>query len=232
MSPKVAAVWGGTALWLAVSAASAHIEVMSGPGFANKSQEVTFSVGHGCSGADTKLVRIEIPAAVTSVRVEASNLGPATVETNDAGLVTAVVWQKPVEQVLPADTQFYKLAIRIKVPDQAFTTLFFPAHQTCRAADGTETVVDWVGTMPSDMEGGPEPAPALHIVPPRVPGWNKFTAPVAIDDLATFFGDAVIVWKGNAAYSVNPNTTQQIANTPGVSALAGVAANDEIWVKY
>jgi hypothetical protein len=89
--------------------------------------------------------------------------------------------------------------------------------------------------LPTDpvVDGGAdEPASELRIVPARQPGWNKYVVPVAITDLARYFGDARIVWKGTAAYSPSTTTTELIAATPGVTALSTLAANDEIWVKY
>lgn len=80
--------------------ARAHVSVVSGPGFANTTQEIVFGVGHGCAGADTTRVRVEIPAGVLS-------------------------------------------------PDQPFKTIFFVANQTCRAADGTMSKVDWK-MLPTD----------------------------------------------------------------------------------
>jgi len=38
--------------------ASAHVSVSRGPAFASKSQKITFSVGHGCDGADTIGLRV------------------------------------------------------------------------------------------------------------------------------------------------------------------------------
>jgi uncharacterized protein YcnI len=219
---------------LASSPAHAHITVASGPGFANTTQEITFGVGHGCAGADTYKVRIEIPSTVTSVRPERSDFGKVSVEKDDTGAVTAAVWQKDDADALDADIAYYKLVIRLKVPNQPFTTIFFKAHQTCRAADGALSVTDWV-MLPSDpvVDGGTdEPAPTLNIVPARLPGWNKLTVPAAVPDLSVFFPDALIVWKGTAAYSANPATMDLITATSGVTTLSSLAANDEIWVKY
>jgi hypothetical protein len=58
------------------------------------------------------------------------------------------------------------------------------------------------------------------------------TRALTIEEIATYFGDAQIVWRGNAAYSPNANTMSQIAATMGVTALGSVAANDELWVRY
>jgi len=213
---------------LVSSTATAHVSIASGPAFANTSQEIAFGVGHGCDEADTYRVQVEIPASVTSVRPETSDFGQVDVETDASGAVVSVTWTK--SDVLDSDTQYYKLLLRLKAPDQPFSTVYLPAHQTCRAKDGTETVVDWVGIDNSDSSV--EPAPALRILPARFPGWNKFTAVTAVDDLKGFFSDAEIVWVGSKAYSVNPATSEQIAATSGVSSLTAIAEGEQIWVKY
>lgn len=206
------------------SAAWAHI-APTGPAFAGTSQVITFQVGHGCSGADTLKVVLDIPAEVTTVRAVNSNLGAASVQKDaGSGLVTSVTWQKDVTQVLAGDDNFYSVAVRIKVPNTPFSTLHFVAHQTCRAADGTETTVNWDGTE--------QEAPDLLVLPARQAGWNKYTVPAAVSDLSTFFSDAAIVWKGTAAWSPNANTVSQISSTRGVTALSALAANDEVWVRY
>lgn len=82
------------------------------------------------------------------------------------------------------------------------------------------------------MPGDPEAAPVIAIVPPRKPGWNKFTVPVAVPNLAVFFSDAQIVWRGTEAYSPNASVTELTGATAGVSALSSLNAGDQIWVKY
>ena len=211
----------------------AHVTISSGVGFANTNQEVTFSVGHGCAGADTSSVRVEIPAGVTSARPARGDLGAVSVESDATGAVTAIVWQKADADLFPTDIAYYKLLVRLKVPNQPFTTLLFPTHQTCKAADGTVSVEDWVAApdAPGVAAGTAQPAPQLVIVPPHQPGWNSFTVPVAADPVV-FFPDALIVWQGTSAYSVNPSTTGLIAATAGVTALTALAANDQLWVRY
>lgn len=210
--------------------AQAHVDVSSGPAAANATSEVAFSVGHGCSGADTYRIVVDIPAGVTSVRPMRSDFGTPVVTKDMAGTITSVSWQKPAAEALDADTSFYKLILRLKTPNQPFTTVYFGVHQTCRAKDGTMTTVDWVG-----LPGGSttaEPAAALKVVPARTPGWNKYVVPDAMTDLSVYFKDAQIVWKGAAAYSANPNTAALITSTQGVTALTSLGAGDEVWVKY
>ena len=210
--------------------AHAHVAVATGPATANKTQDVTFSLGHGCEGGlDTLSLEIEIPAGVTGVRPLASSFGRATVEADAAGNATSVTWQKADEDVLDADTSYYTFTLHLRTPDKPFTRLFFLAHQTCRAANGSLVTVDWVA-LPGQQG---EPAPALVVLPARMPGWNKYTIGEHITDPSVYFQDAQIVWRGTAAYSANPNTAAQITATPGVSAITdGIHPGDEIWVKY
>jgi uncharacterized protein YcnI len=214
--------------------AEAHISIASGPGFANTTQEIVFAVGHGCAGADTYKVRIQIPAGVTSVRPVRSDFGKVSVEKDAAGMITAVAWQKADAEALDADIAYYKLVVRLKLPDVPWKPIYFPAEQTCRAAGGALSVVNWAA-LPNatPVDGGEdEPAPALQVLPARKPGWNRYVVTQATTDLSTFFSDALIVWKGTAAYSANPATVELIKGTYGVTALSSLAADDEIWVKY
>lgn len=230
MNKTVITLLAAAQLFLLPAVASAHISVSSGPGFANATQEVVFNVGHGCAGADTYSVRMELPAGVTSVRPGRSDFGKVSVEKDATGEVKAIVWQKPDSDVLDGDISYYKLAVRLKLPNQPFTTLYFPTRQTCKASDGTLSTTDWVGTP--QTSGSAEPAPSLAVVPARKAGWNKFTVPSALTDLGVYFGDAQIVWKGSAAYSPNPATVELAQGTDGVTVLTALQANDEVWVKY
>ncbi|MGQ0505799.1 MAG: DUF1775 domain-containing protein [Myxococcaceae bacterium] len=218
---------------LASAAAFAHVAIKSGPGFAGESQEIAFDVGHGCQMLDTYSIRAEIPAGMTSVRPMTSNFGKTVVEKNAAGDVVAVTWQKSDADLTETDSQFYKLVVRVRVPNKPFTVVYMPVHQVCKGTDGGTLTSEWTA-MGSASDGGEteEPAPALLILPSRVKGWNKYMVPQEITDLKLFFGDAQIIWKGNAGYSANPNTAALITTTEGVSTLTSLQANDEVWVKY
>lgn len=213
------------------SPAWAHVSIPA-PAYAKQSAVVTFNVGHGCEGADTTKIEVSIPKEVTTIRAVPSYWGDATFVKNDADIVTSVVWSK--DKARAADDQYYSFAIRITVPDAPFTTLYFPTKQTCKAADGSEKVTDWK-QLPEDVKDSASeegsPAPALKILPVRAPGWNKFTVAKDVSDL-TVFNDAQIVWKGDAAYSGNPTTVEQIKSEEGVTELTELKEGDEIWVKY
>lgn len=214
---------------LCAADASAHIAVSSGAAAANKTQDVTFTVAHGCTGADTYKLKLDIPAGVTAVRPMRSDFGKVAVDKDVAQNVTAVTWQKADADALDADISYYKLTVQLKVPDKPFTQIFFPVHQTCRAADGTKSVVDWIA-LPGQAG---EPAAALTLVPARLPGWNRYVNMEHLSDLSVYFSDAQIVWKGTAAWSPNPSTQSLIKTTPGVGELTGgIHPDDEIWVRY
>ena len=226
------------ALLVAIPAiAEAHVSISSGPAAANKSQFITFAVGHGCEDAnakhlDTVKVRVVLPAGVTSVRALRSDFGkPALVKSGE--VVTAVEWTKPAADLLDGDDSYYELKIRARVPDMPFTKLKFDVIQTCEdSVTHDQVVVPW--DQPEGSTTG-DPAPHLTVVPAHTPGWNKITVSRALaqDELPTYFGDAQIVWRGTEAYSSSSATAMMIASTQGVTPLAdGLAANDEIWVRY
>lgn len=213
----------------------AHISLKgsnAGPAFAGASDVFVFGVGHGCeadgAALDTTSVTVEIPAGVTSVRPELSGFDEATIEKDAAGAIVSVTWTK--DKALAEDIAYYGLKLRFKPPDAPFTQLKFPAHQTCRSANGeTEVTTDWVG---DEGETDVEPAPTVIVLPARAPGWNKYTVENDITELALFFADAQIVWQGTAAYSASASTAELIDGTEGVTALTKIRAKKEFWVKY
>lgn len=214
------------------STVAAHVSISSGPVQATKNHIVTFSVGHGCEVGtahhDTYRIKVSIPAGVTGVRALRSDFGlPTVIKTGD--VVTSVSWQKPLAELLPDDTGYYEIKIRFKAPDAALSKLQFNVEQVCRSVAGVETTVQW-----NEPAGGENEAPQLVVTPAHLPGWNKVTARVAVaaDDMAAYFGDAQIVWRGTAAFSINEQTTVMIGSTAGVTALTEVAAGDQLWVRY
>jgi uncharacterized protein YcnI len=219
------------------SIAFAHVELASGPGFANKSNIITFAVGHGCTDAnskklDTVKIEVTIPAGVTSIRGIRSDFGPPTYTKNGTA-VTKITWTKPTSEILESDDTYYTISLRAKLPDMPFTKLQWNVTLTCQEQGNPANTIVVPWDQPEGSTTG-EPAPIQNLVPIRTTGWNKFTMTKALtqDEVALYLGDALIVWKGNAAYSGNANTAAQIEKTAGVVKLDGVAANDEIWVKY
>jgi len=222
----------GSAVLLLSSTALAHVSV-SGPGIADSTQVLTFGVGHGCEGADTVAIEISIPEEVTITRglVGPVGFGQPVITKNDADIVTKVTWTKADAE--EGDDRYYQFGIRIKVPNVPWKTILFPTKQTCRTSDGEEIVADWALSPEEAAEGGEHAleAPALTIVPPRKPGWNKYSVTDKVEDLSVF-DDAQIVWLGDKAYSSNPTTKSLIESDEEVDELTEIPADSEIWVKY
>lgn len=239
MRVTLPAIMSALGCLLTASLASAHVSVANAGAYANTSFEAAFSVGHGCEGLDTYSLKINIPEGVTSVRVmESGVFTQATLEKDDAGNVTSVTFSKDQSAVRAEDDAFYKLVVRMKLPDAPFKTLYFPTTQTCKSADGSTTkTTEWIGEGddPKDADGNElEPAPMLMVMPARTPGWNQYTTPdgVHLMNLAKTFGDALIVWAEGNAFSVNSNTADQIEAEDGVDTLKAIHPNTDFWVKY
>lgn len=222
--------------------ADAHIGIV-GVGVAGTNQIVEFTIGHGCAGLDTLELRVEIPGAITSVRALPSEFGDVTVERDEADIVTAITWSRPLEALAERDEFYYRLPVRIRIPNAPFTELPFRAIQTCSSVDGSEVVMSYWTAWGDDEDDhghahkhheGPEPGPAavLRVVPARVPGWNRYTVPTGVTALGDFFRDARIVWSGTQAFSANAVVAEQIVATEGVEVLDEIAAGAEIWVNY
>jgi periplasmic copper chaperone A len=239
MSKPTALALAMAGVLFASGRADAHISP-TGPAIANKSQEVTLNIPHGCElvdgdgthHLDTSSVRIEIPDGVTGVRPLRSDFGPTTVaRTGD--VVTSVTWTKKEGDILADDVAHYRLTIRLKTPDRPLKQLTLRVHQTCSSPDGRKTqTLDWI-----DGPSGEHPAAVLTLVPDRVPGWNRYVIGADVHlsdtDFETYFKDAQILWRGTAAWSANAATRTQIGATAGVTVLAGgLHPDDEIWVKY
>lgn len=214
------------------STASAHVSVNS-PAYATKSAQLIFNVGHGCEGLDTVSLDVSIPPEITALRaMPSTTFGETAIVKDDSDAITNVVWTKT--DFHDTDDLFYQMSIRTTMPDLPFTTLYFPTTQHCMGPDGATGMTDWAA-LPGDpkLADGTEapPAPAVVILPARMTGWNKYTVPVEVKNMA-IFNDAQIVWDGDAAYSANPITKELIEGEEGVTVLESIAEGDEIWVKY
>ncbi|MCG5052268.1 MAG: DUF1775 domain-containing protein [Myxococcales bacterium] len=230
----------GLSLGLVSTGAFAHIGT-NGPVFAGKTVKVVFTVGHGCEGADTLSLAMQVPAGVTGVRPIPGGFGKASVVKDAMGNVTSVTWSRPETDLGASDDNAYEVALRVRIPDAPFTTLYFPTVQTCKSAAGVVSTASWVGTGGGDHQHGvdagvapaaPEPAPAVQVLPARMPGWNKYTLTQHVHDLPVFFSDAQIVWSGSAAWSPNPDIQALVPSEPNTTALTELHPGAVIWVRY
>ncbi len=180
--------------------------------------------GHGCEVAvegtttkrnyDTEVLEVVIPAGVTGVQPMDATWGKATVVKDEVGNVTKILWTNT--GVNDEDSNLYQATFRATLPDAPMTSLAFDITHVCNQGASKS---EWIGAN----------AAKLYLQPARKPGWNKYTAQVAIDVAAfpNFFADAQIVWSNGAAYSVNAETTKLITN-----ALTTIPMGQEFWVKY
>lgn len=224
-------VFGGSVLFF--SQAQAHVSVISPPAMVDATSTVELGVPHGCEGKDVSRVEVTVPENFTSIRPRDALLGPATFEKDEAtGRITKIIWTKPQGAVLPADTHYYTVSFRAKMPNTPFATVYLPTTQYCKGDNGEELAVAWdqISTDHSNHDTS-KPAPAMLIFPVRYAGWNQFSSQEHLHDM-TVFKDAQIVWKGNAAYSSNPVTTQMIQNDSSLTPLTEIHPGDSFWVKF
>lgn len=211
-----------TLIIVSMQAAQAHVSFLTttaGMPTAGKTYLATLNIPHGCEDAnaahfDTTKVEVTVPSGFTSVRPMDTTFGASTVEKDEAGNVTKLIWTKSTA-ALTNDDHYYQIVFRGTLPNTPFTTLGFVTTQTC-AGDTTKT---WEGAD----------APKLLIFPARALGWNKYTAQTDFDEAAIkkYFADAYIVWSGSAAYSAN-SVTAGLISTP----LTAITTGSDFWVKY
>lgn len=228
---------------------------------ANGTSDVQFLVSHGCNAEaipsvdpamDTTTFKITVPAAIVTATGAASvrpshagEFGNVTRTSNGDGSITFTF--NKVAAASAADDQFYKVSIRMKMPNVASATDFaikkyqFPAVQICNdGVGGSDVVLDWGSSSPT-----------IIAFPDKRKGFNKYTldastvsdfgtAPIA-SKLKSYFGDAAIVWVGKKAYSANPNTSAKIDtlvtsdltySNLGSDTGTTLTESDTIWVKY
>lgn len=146
--------------------AFAHVATDPSSVEAGASARVGFRIPHGCEGAPTDTVEIQIPEGVISVKpqfkagwtVEVEQVDTAPYELWGKTLTTRVGVVRWSGGSLP-DNQFDDFAISAKMPDAAGTTLAFPVVQKCGTAQNA-----WVEPMNADGSEPEHPAPTLEIV--------------------------------------------------------------------
>lgn len=112
---------------LTAGGAQAHVSVQPTTSTAGSYQVLRFGVGHGCDGAATTALRIEIPPGVSLANPQPKPGWRLKVEHagGPSAPVTAIVWTGG----LPAD-RFDEFLILAKLPS-AGGPLAFPAIQSC-----------------------------------------------------------------------------------------------------
>ena len=107
--------------------ALAHVTATPNIVEAGSRPQVSFRVGHGCEGAATTALRIDIPAGVEEARPRPIAGWKLEIAKDKDGHATAVTWRGN----LP-DDQFDAFEISFRAPDKE-GKLTFAALQTCGA---------------------------------------------------------------------------------------------------
>jgi uncharacterized protein YcnI len=140
-------------------AARAHVVVQPAAAAPGAEQVLRFVVGHGCNGAPTTGLRVEIPTGVV-VRDAPTKAGwTVTLDRDADGRVRAVDWRGG--ELAPHEPGEFPLAARL--PDQP-GPIRFAAAQSC----GTVTV-RWDEAPSPGGERPAHPAPTVTVGAPEAP---------------------------------------------------------------
>lgn len=158
------------ALTIVAAPALAHTTANPNTTAAGSFAVIDFRVPHGCDGAATERLDVQVPAGVVSVKPEYLPGWTATTEIGEFDEpvevhgeevtegVVSVTWTADEGEELP-DEQFRNFGMSVKFPDAAGETLYFPAVQTC--VDGEEAA--WIEIPSSEDEELDSPAPAITL---------------------------------------------------------------------
>ncbi|GAA3631047.1 hypothetical protein GCM10022200_12350 [Microbacterium awajiense] len=139
-------------------AASAHVNVTPGTPAAGSNTTLTFAFSHGCDGAPTTALAIEIPEGVAGVKPNVQAGWTITVEEGEDGVPTSVTYttDTPVEDG-------YKASVALDVllgEDTAGSTLAFPTVQSCTEGENAWVEIAEEGEDPHDLDS---PAPVVTV---------------------------------------------------------------------
>lgn len=153
-------------------AANAHVSIAEGPVEAGSYSILTLGVPHGCDGAATTKVAIQIPEGINAVTPTRNSL--YTVEKVMEDLDTPItdshgneVTERVAQVVYTAtaplpDGQRDAFELSLQIPeDAADTTLYFPTVQTCELGETAWVQIPEEGQDGHDLDA---PAPSVDVV--------------------------------------------------------------------
>ena len=150
----------GAVLAMAAGAAAAHVTLEYPAAPAASMYKATFKVGHGCDGAATRQIVVDIPAGVRGVHPMPKPGWQLTTDAADKE-VTRVSWTARSKDDELQNDWYDEFALVARLP-QAAGTVYWPVHQVC--AQGR---ADWV-EVPRAGQSAHElktPAAALEVLP-------------------------------------------------------------------
>lgn len=139
---------GGIVLVAGAGVASAHASIPTDDLVAGSYGQVSIRVPHGCEGAATNIVEVQIPDGFLSIKpqakagwkVETEMVDLAEPVDNHGTLITERVGVIRWTNGNLPDNQYDEFGISLKAPDAAGTTAQFPTIQYCGTAS-----VEWIG---------------------------------------------------------------------------------------
>lgn len=164
----------GSALAIAAIAApaAAHVSVPEGDVHSGSSAVIHFRVPHGCDGAATDTVEIQLPEGVVSALPEyvpgwalETEMVPSepydefgTTKTERVGVIRWSGGDLP-------DHSFYDFGVRAKFLSEPGTVLAFPVVQRCGDVE-----VAWIEPVVEGQEEPEHPTPTVTVVEPAAEG--------------------------------------------------------------
>ena len=125
---------------LSISPAAAHVTLDTPQAAALAYVRVAIRVPHGCEGAATVGLRLQVPEGVTAVKPMPKSGWTLTTTTDpakpgvgghdEAPPVREVIWRATQGQALP-DAFYDEFVLRVRMPDAAGQTIWFPFVQDC-----------------------------------------------------------------------------------------------------
>ena len=160
-----------TAIMALASPASAHVSLETGMSSWGAYYKAVFQVPHGCDGAATTAISIEIPEGVISVK-PMPKPGWKLETVNGKYAKTYTSHGKPVSEGVKkvvwsggslADDRFDEFTLMSKLPDdKEIMRIFFPVTQTCGATSVHWNEIAKPGQNPHELKN---PAPVLDLMP-------------------------------------------------------------------
>ncbi|WP_394278253.1 DUF1775 domain-containing protein [Microbacterium sp.] len=149
---------GGVLLLATPAAASAHVGAHADGATAGATSRVELSFSHGCDGASTTALRVDVPEGIDAVSPIVDGAWTISRTLGDNGIPTQIVYTAtaPVEDGLKASVAMDVLF----GAETGGTVVAFPVVQECEAGENAWTEIPAEGQDPHELEA---PAPTVAV---------------------------------------------------------------------
>ena len=146
-------------------ASFSHIVLENKSALAGSTYKAIFQVGHGCNGAPTTAIAVQIPSGFQGAKPYPKVGWVLTTEAN-----TRITWTAASKEAALQNAHFDEFVLRGKLPD-ATGPLWFKVLQTC--SDGVSSVSNSWAEVPAtgvSTQGLKSPAALLEVLAPNASG--------------------------------------------------------------